>query len=350
MGLPEHWVKLINQCVSTVSYSVLLNGSPTGLIKPERGLRQGDPLSPYIYIIFSEALSSYIDALTRKGFVEGIKNGRFTYKSAYLGLRRLRPSPCSALWKCIWKINVPYRIQVFSWKAARNALPARTVLHTRMPMNYVDCTRCNDPSESIMQALVFCPFASRVWFLSSFCVNTQAFSTKSFMDWMLFWLVNLVYKLPDGDQRLFVAILWSLWQSRNNLVFQNIKENYTDVLMRAITMLLTRKSTLSFVMRDFTNTASFCASIVFQVESVEEAEGRSIWAALQKAVEQKLTHPIIESDAQSLINQFSAGMFDGNSRTDAIFKDIQFFSSKFVACLFVFQPRTCNSVAHELVH
>ncbi|XP_026397107.1 uncharacterized protein LOC113291833 [Papaver somniferum] len=104
----------------------------------------------------------------------------------------------------------------------------------------------------------------------------------------------------------------------------------------------------SFVMGDFTNTASFRASIVFQVESPEEAEARAIWEALQKVVEKKLTHLIIESDAQSLINQFSASVFDGNSRTNAIFKDIQFFSSKFVACLFIFQPHTCNFVAHEL--
>ncbi|XP_026410713.1 uncharacterized protein LOC113305920 [Papaver somniferum] len=66
MGLSNHWVKLINQCVSTVSYSVLLNGIPTGFFQPKRGLRQGDPLSPYLYIIFSKALSSYIDKSTKE--------------------------------------------------------------------------------------------------------------------------------------------------------------------------------------------------------------------------------------------------------------------------------------------
>ncbi|XP_026398414.1 uncharacterized protein LOC113294224 [Papaver somniferum] len=66
-------VPLAELCVSTVSYSILLNGIPTGFFQPERGLRQGDPLSPYLYIICSEALSSYIDSLQKKGVVEGIK-------------------------------------------------------------------------------------------------------------------------------------------------------------------------------------------------------------------------------------------------------------------------------------
>ncbi|XP_026417006.1 uncharacterized protein LOC113312469 [Papaver somniferum] len=103
-----------------------------------------------------------------------------------------------------------------------------------------------------------------------------------------------------------------------------------------------------YVMRDFSRKATFCASLVFDVHSAEEAEARAILENLKKVVEQHLSHIIVKSNAKALIDQFSAGNFDGDSRTDVIFKDILFFSSKLSACIFSFHPRSYNFVAHEL--
>ena len=58
MGFREDWVALIMECITTVSYSILVNGEPKGLIKPTRGLRQGDPLSPYLFLFCVEGLNA----------------------------------------------------------------------------------------------------------------------------------------------------------------------------------------------------------------------------------------------------------------------------------------------------
>lgn len=60
MGFPVQLVDTIFDCMSTVSYTITINGSRYGNIKPQRGLHQCDPLSSYLFLICSEGLSTLI--------------------------------------------------------------------------------------------------------------------------------------------------------------------------------------------------------------------------------------------------------------------------------------------------
>ena len=56
LGFSGKLVTLIMSCLTSVSYAVLLNGQPVGNIKPTRGLRQGNPLSPYLFLLCAMGL------------------------------------------------------------------------------------------------------------------------------------------------------------------------------------------------------------------------------------------------------------------------------------------------------
>ncbi|XP_018853114.2 uncharacterized protein LOC109015083 [Juglans regia] len=72
MGFPEKWIKMIMNCVETVSYSLLVNGSPQQSFSPSRGIRQGDPLSPYLFILCAEVLSNLLNLAEARGVISGI--------------------------------------------------------------------------------------------------------------------------------------------------------------------------------------------------------------------------------------------------------------------------------------
>lgn len=75
-GFHPVWISWLMECISTISYSYLINETPRGKVKPQRGIRQGDPLSPYIFILYSEILSGLCKRAQEEGNLQGIKIAR----------------------------------------------------------------------------------------------------------------------------------------------------------------------------------------------------------------------------------------------------------------------------------
>ncbi|RVW46326.1 LINE-1 reverse transcriptase-like [Vitis vinifera] len=71
MGFGTRWMEWIWWCISTAKFSLLVNGVPTGFFPSSKGLRQGDPLSPYLFVMGMEVLSALIRRAVGGGFVSG---------------------------------------------------------------------------------------------------------------------------------------------------------------------------------------------------------------------------------------------------------------------------------------
>ncbi|CAN1334272.1 LINE-1 retrotransposable element ORF2 protein [Linum perenne] len=73
LGFAAPWVTLIQECLTSATMDILVNGDPKGFFSPTRGLRQGDPLSPLLFAICSEGLSRLLISATTSGVLYGIR-------------------------------------------------------------------------------------------------------------------------------------------------------------------------------------------------------------------------------------------------------------------------------------
>ena len=72
MGFQNRLVHLMMACITTALYSVLINGQPYRHITPTRGLRQGNPLSPYLFLMCTEGLHGLINKAAIDGSIRGV--------------------------------------------------------------------------------------------------------------------------------------------------------------------------------------------------------------------------------------------------------------------------------------
>ena len=69
----QRWLTWITWCMSTASFSILINGSFAGFFRSTRGLRQGDPLSPYLFVLGMDISSRLINKAMEGNFLTGCK-------------------------------------------------------------------------------------------------------------------------------------------------------------------------------------------------------------------------------------------------------------------------------------
>lgn len=73
MGFNDKWIGWIKQCLCIVKYSIVVNGGQICEISPSRGLRQGDPLSPYLFLLVADVFLVLMKKVVLKKSIGGIR-------------------------------------------------------------------------------------------------------------------------------------------------------------------------------------------------------------------------------------------------------------------------------------
>jgi hypothetical protein len=84
LGFDERWIGLMMECVSSVRYQIRFNSEETDMFVPTQGLRQGDPLSPYMFLLYAEGFSSLLLYEEEVGGNNGVRVCRNAPSVSYL--------------------------------------------------------------------------------------------------------------------------------------------------------------------------------------------------------------------------------------------------------------------------
>ena len=121
-GFFDKWIKWINQCITTTSFSILLDGGSYGFFHPQRGLRQRDPLSPFLFIMGIEVLSRLLLRAENTGQIHGIRAVRgytpithLMFSDDLLLFTRLSHKELNAILNCL-EIYQSWSVQVVNFQ------------------------------------------------------------------------------------------------------------------------------------------------------------------------------------------------------------------------------------------
>lgn len=102
--MDEKWKSWIKECVFNGDLSILVNGSPTEEVKIQKGLRQGDPLAPFLFLMVAEGLTGMMRNVVELGIFKGFKVGDKREEMSILHADDTLPVG-EATWENLWAIR-----------------------------------------------------------------------------------------------------------------------------------------------------------------------------------------------------------------------------------------------------
>ncbi|KAK5826341.1 hypothetical protein PVK06_021259 [Gossypium arboreum] len=244
------------KCLTTVSYSVVVNGYIGESFQPTRGLRQGDPLSPFLFLICGEGLSCLMTLACREGLVKGAKASRngpqgwrlITYPNSLVARvlkakyypntdfnnAQLGNIP-SLTWKSVWaakgllnnglcwRVGKGDGISIWEDCWIPGKKPEEWNRRNRSEEYNVLCPRCGNGEEDSEHVFLNCPVTVEIW--RKLEVSWVDRTVHNIWEWIT-WIFQ---KTAIQQRRLLCCGLWIIWSSRNKLVHERKLESADEI-------------------------------------------------------------------------------------------------------------------------
>ncbi|KAJ0920733.1 putative RNA-directed DNA polymerase [Helianthus annuus] len=281
MGFPDLWCKWIKGILASARSSVLVNGSPTFEFNCSKGVRQGDPLSPFLFLLVMEALSNMLSKARMEGFFKerletrrgnGVFNWRWARNPESEEERKEWKECCEALnmvslstgkdawfWSgdsqigfsvkalksalikdrgthhppnYVWCKWVPIKCNIMNWRGNLDRLPTRLNLRRRnVVISSSMCPFCEEAEESVEHLFTACSVALRVWTAFSDWCKIPPLYLFEFKDILeIHKFIKRIKKEEKIMYGLALTTAWCIWKERNEVVFKQKRCSPQDII------------------------------------------------------------------------------------------------------------------------
>jgi hypothetical protein len=166
-------------------------------------------------------------------------NGIYSVRSAYrLCVQELIDTShlkMNGAWNLFWKIQVPPRVKNLLWRIFHRCIPTCINLQQKGVNCITTCALCNNNEEDSYHLFFNCPNSMNIWSMCNF--NSLIISAMQNIHDAAELVFHLLEQLNAFDSSLLACVIWSIWNQRNNIIWNNVTDTQNFVFTRANNML-----------------------------------------------------------------------------------------------------------------
>ncbi|WMV14448.1 hypothetical protein MTR67_007833 [Solanum verrucosum] len=161
---------------------------------------------------------------------KGERGGEFTVKSAYRELRSTEEQHAGWPWRMIWKTEIPYKVNYFTWLLAKQAVLTHENLNKRKPNLRSSCYLCEEQVETVNHLFLHCKWTDQLWQMFIQKRKIKWTKPRSIIEVLQCW--NRDGNAGKNEKRWRIVpacIWWTIWKERNQRCFEGKQNNIQKI-------------------------------------------------------------------------------------------------------------------------